>query len=305
MNFKHLHYFWWVAKAGGVTRASEQLHITPQTISGQIGQIGLLEEALGAPLFAKRGRNLELTEAGRLAFGYAQDIFVLGTELEESVRNYPAGGRPVEFRVGVADALSKTIAYRLIEPATRLSTPVRIVCREWKLDSLLAELAAHRLDLVLAGAPIPPSVNVRAFNHRLGESGVSFFASARLRKSLKGKFPACLSGAPMLVPGIDAAVRARLDRWWEANKLRPRVVGEFDDSALMKAFGQRGAGVFIGPTVLESEIETQYGVKTLGRTEEVVEEFFAISVERRVTHPCVVAITGAARSRLFVTGDSG
>ncbi len=301
MNFKHLYYFWWVAKAGGVARAGEQLHVTPQTISGQIG---LLEEDLGAPLFAKRGRNLELTEAGRLAFGYAQDIFVLGTELEESVRNYPAGGRPVEFRVGVADALSKTIAYRLIEPATRLSTPVRIVCREWKLDSLLAELAAHRLDLVLAGAPIPPSVSVRAYNHRLGESGVSFFASARLRKSLKGKFPACLSGAPMLVPGADAAVRSRLDRWWEANKLRPRVVGEFDDSALMKAFGQRGAGVFIGPTVLESEIETQYGVKTLGRTEEVVEEFFAISVERRVTHPCVVAITGAARSQLFVTGDS-
>ena len=302
MNFKHLYYFWWVAKAGGVARAGEQLHVTPQTISGQIG---LLEEDLGAPLFAKRGRNLELTEAGRLAFGYAQDIFVLGTELEESVRNYPAGGRPVEFRVGVADALSKTIAYRLIEPATRLSTPVRIVCREWKLDSLLAELAAHRLDLVLAGAPIPPSVSVRAYNHRLGESGVSFFASAQLRKNLKGKFPACLSGAPMLVPGADAAVRSRLDRWWEANKLRPRVVGEFDDSALMKAFGQRGAGVFIGPTVLESEIEKQYGVKTLGRTEEVVEEFFAISVERRVTHPCVVAITGAARSRLFVTSDSG
>ena len=300
MNFKHLYYFWWVAKAGGVARAGEQLHVTPQTISGQIG---LLEEDLGAPLFSKRGRNLELTEAGRLAFGYAQDIFVLGTELEESVRNYPAGGRPVEFRVGVADALSKTIAYRLIEPATRLSTPVRIVCREWKLDSLLAELAAHRLDLVLAGAPIPPSVSVRAYNHRLGESGVSFFASAELRKSLKGKFPACLSGAPMLVPGADAAVRSRLDRWWEANKLRPRVVGEFDDSALMKAFGQRGAGVFIGPTVLESEIETQYGVKTLGRTDEVVEEFFAISVERRVSHPCVVAITGAARSRLFVTGD--
>ncbi len=302
MNFKHLYYFWWVAKAGGVARAGEQLHVTPQTISGQIG---LLEEDLGAPLFAKRGRNLELTEAGRLAFGYAQDIFVLGTELEESVRNYPAGGRPVEFRVGVADALSKTIAYRLIEPATRLSTPVRIVCREWKLDSLLAELAAHRLDLVLAGAPIPPSVSVRAYNHRLGESGVSFFASAQLRKNLKGKFPACLSGAPMLVPGADAAVRSRLDRWWEANKLRPRVVGEFDDSALMKAFGQRGAGVFIGPTVLESEIEKQYGVKTLGRTGEVVEEFFAISVERRVTHPCVVAITGAARSRLFVTSDSG
>jgi len=296
MNFKHLHYFWRVAKAGGIARASEQLHITPQTISGQIG---LLEDDLGTPLFAKRGRNLEMTDAGKLVFGYAEDIFALGTELEETVRNYAAGGRPVEFRVGVADAVSKTVAYRLIEPATHLPTPVRIVCREWKLDSLLAELSAHRLDLVIAGAPIPASVSVRAYNHRLGESAVSFFASAQLRKTLKGKFPACLEGAPMLVPGADAAVRSSLERWWEAKGLRPRVVGEFDDSALMKAFGQGGAGVFIGPSVLESEIEAQYSVKTLGRTDDVVEEFFAISVERRVTHPCVVAITGAARSRLF------
>lgn len=301
MNFKHLYYFWWVAKAGGVLRAGEQLHVTPQTISGQIG---LLEDDLGTPLFAKSGRNIELTDAGRLAFGYAQDIFALGSELEESLRNYPAGGRPVDFRVGVADAVPKAIAYRLIEPATRLPEPVRIVCREWKLDSLLAELAAHRLDLVIADAPIPPSVSVRAYNHRLGESGVSFFASAALFKQCKGKFPACLDGAPMLVSGADAAVRSRLDRWCEANGLRPRVVGEFDDSALMKAFGQRGAGVFIGPTVLEAEIKAQYGVKTLGRTTEIVEEFFAISVERRVTHPCVVAITGAARDRLFAGGDS-
>ena len=300
MNFKHLHYFWRVAKAGGVARASEQLHLTPQTISGQIG---LLEDDLGTPLFAKKGRNLELTDAGRLALGYAQDIFALGSELEESLRNYPAGGRPVEFRVGVAEAVSKTIAYRLIEPATRLPTTMRLVCRESKLDSLLAELAAHRLDLVISDAPIPPSVSVRAYNHRLGESGISFFASAGLFKRCKGKFPACLDGAPMLVPGDGAAVRPRLDRWRDANKLRPRVVGEFDDSALMKAFGQRGAGVFIGPTVLESEIEKQYGVKTLGRTQEIVEEFFAISVERRVTHPSVVAITAAAKDRLFVTSD--
>jgi LysR family transcriptional activator of nhaA len=296
MNFKHLYYFWRVAKEGGVVRAGEQIHVTPQTISGQIG---LLEDDLGAPLFVKRGRKLELTDAGRLAFGYAQDIFTLGSELEESLRNYPAGGRPVEFRVGVADAVSKTIAYRLIEPATRLPEPVRIVCREWKLDSLLAELAAHRLDLVIAGAPIPPSVSVRAYNHRLGESGVSFFASAGLFKQCKGKFPVCLDGAPMLTFGPDAPVRARLERWCHANKLRPRVVGEFDDSALMNAFGQRGAGVFIGPVLLESEIETQYGVKTLGRTAEIVEEYFAISVERRVTHPCVVAVTEAARDRLF------
>jgi len=301
MNYKHLYYFWWVAKTGGVVKAGEQLHITPHTISGQIG---ILEDDLGTPLYAKRGRNLELTDAGRLAFGYTQDIFALGSELEESLQNYPAGGRPVEFRVGVADSIPKTIAYRLLEPTLRLPEPVRIVCREWKLDSLLAELAAHRLDLVIAGAPIPPAVSVRAYNHRLGESGVSFFATARLFKSLKGKFPACLNGAPILVPGVDVAVRSRLDRWCEANALRPRVVGEFDDSALMKAFGQRGAGVFIGPTVLESEIETQYGVKTLGRTTEIIEEFFAISVERRVTHPCVVAITEAARDRLFVSSGS-
>lgn len=297
MNFKHLYYFWRVAKAGSMARASEQLHLTPQTISGQIG---LLQEDLGAPLFAKRGRTLDLTGAGRLALGYAEDIFTLGSELEESLRNYPAGGRPVEFRVGVADAVSKTIAYRLIEPATRLPEPVRIVCREWKLESLLAELAAHRLDLVIGGAPIPPTVSVRAYNHRLGESGVSFFASAGLARSLRGKFPVCLNGAPMLVPGADAAVRSRLERWWEAQGIRPRVVGEFDDSALMKAFGQRGTGVFTGPTVLEQEIETQYEVKTLGRTAEIVEEFFAISVERRVTHPCVIAIAEAAKDGLFL-----
>lgn len=296
MNFKHLRYFWHAAKSGGIARASEQLHLTPQTLSGQIG---LLEEALGTPLFAKRGRHLELTDAGRVAFGYAEDIFALGAELERSVRSHPHGGRPVEFRVGVADAVSKAIAYRLIEPATQLPAPTRIVCREWKLDSLLAELAAHRLDLVIAGAPIPASVSVRAYNHRLGASGVSFFAAARLRRALKGRFPACLGGAPLLVPGVDAAVRGRLDRWLRDHDLHPRVAGEFDDSALMKAFGQRGAGIFIGPTVIEAEIEAQYAVKAIGRSPEIVEEYFAISIERRVTHPCVIAITRAARDRLF------
>lgn len=298
MNYKHLYYFWWVAKSGGIVRAGEQLHVTPHTISGQIG---ILEEALGTPLFAKRGRNLELTDAGRIAFGYAQDIFALGSELEESLQSYPAGGRPVEFRIGVADSIPKTIAYRLIEPTMHLPEPVRIVCREWKLDSLLAELAAHRLDLVISGAPIPPSVSVRAFNHRLGESGVSFFAAGGLFKSLKGKFPACLNGVPLLVPGMDSALRARLDQWCKTKEVRPRVVGEFDDSALMKAFGQHGAGVFVGPTAIEKEIAAQYGVKTLGRTTEIMEEYFAISVERRITHPCVVAMTGAARDRLFAS----
>lgn len=296
MNFKHLHYFWQVARTGSIARASAHLNLTPQTLSGQIG---LLEDELGTPLFAKSGRNLELTDAGRLALGYAQDIFALGAELQESLRSYPAGRRPVEFRVGVADAVPKTIAHRLIDPATRLPEPVRIVCREGKLDNLLAQLAAHRLDLVIADAPIPPSVSVRAYNHRLGQSGVSFFAAPGLSRTLKGKFPYCLDGAPMLIPSDGAAVRAQLDRWRESNKINPRIVGEFDDSALMKTFGEHGAGVFVGPTVLEAEIKSRYNVKSVGRTSQIVEEFFAISVERRVTHPCVIAITAAARDKLF------
>lgn len=302
INFKHLYYFWWVAKVGGVVKAGEQLHVTPHTISGQIG---ILEDELGTPLYAKRGRNIELTDAGKLAFGYAQDIFALGSELEEAVRNYRVGERPIEFRVGVSDAVPKTIACRLIEPATRLPEAVRIVCSESKLESLLADLAAHRLDLVIAGAPIPPSVSVRAYNHRLGESGTSFFAARKLAKSLKGAFPACLNGAPMLVPSVGIAIRSRLDRWCEDNQIQLRVVGEFDDGALMKAFGQREMGVFVGPTVIESEIETQYGVKAIGRTTEVTDEFFAISVERRVTHPCVVAIADASRNRFFAPISSG
>lgn len=296
MNFKHLNYFWQVARTGSIARASEQLHLTSQTLSGQIG---LLEESLGTPLFAKSGRNLELTEAGRLALGYAQDIFALGLELQEALRNHPGSGRSIEFRVGVADAVPKTIAHRLIEPATQLPEPVRVVCREGKLDSLLAQLAAHRLDLVIADAPIPTTVSVRAYNHRLGESGVSFFATAEICKTLKGKFPACLDGAAMLLPGDGAAVRPQFDRWRELNRIKPRIVGEFDDSALMKTFGQHGAGIFIGPTVLEAEIRSRYGVKSLGRTSQISEEFFAISVERRVTHPCVLAITKAARDKLF------
>ena len=296
MNYKHLHYFMQVAKSGSVMRASEQLHLTPQTISGQIQ---LLEEALGSALFAKSGRRLALTEAGRLALGYAEEIFSLGAELEEAVREHPKTGRMLEFRVGVADAVPKSIAYRLVEPATQLPEPVRIVCREWKLDSLLAELALHRLDLVISDAPIPSSVSVRAFSHRLGTSGVSFFAAPALFERCAGAFPRCLDGASILMPGEDSAVGQRLSAWFQQQSLHPRVVGEFDDSALAKEFGRRGAGIFVGPTVLAHEIEKQFSVRTLGVAAEVVEEFFAISVERRITHPCVVAITQSARNELF------
>ena len=296
MNYKHLHYFMQVAKSGSVMRASELLHLTPQTISGQIQ---LLEDALGTPLFAKSGRGLALTETGQLAQGYAEEIFSLGSELEKAVREQRGEGRMLEFRVGVVDAVSKSIAYRLVEPATLLPEAVRVVCRERKLDSLLAELALHRLDLVISDAPIPASVSVRAFSHRLGSSGISFFGTPALLTTCGGPFPQCLEGVPMLLPGEDSAVGRRLRAWFQSCSLHPRIVGEFDDSALAKEFGRRGAGIFIGPAVLACEIEKQYGVKTLGTTAQVTDEFFAISVERRITHPCVVAITQAARNELF------
>ena len=296
MNYKHLHYFMQVAKTGSVMRASERLHLTPQTISGQIQ---LLEEALGSALLAKSGRGLVLTEAGRLALGYAEEIFSLGAELQATVREPASKGRTLEFKVGVVDVVPKSMAYRLVEPATQLPEPVRVVCREWKLDSLLAELALHRLDLVISDAPIPASISVRAFSHRLGTSGVNFFAAPALFDRCGGAFPQCLDGAPMLLPSEDSALGQRLRAWFQARSLHPRVVGEFDDSALAKEFGRRGAGIFVGPSVLSNEIEKQFNVKTLGVAADVVDEYFAISVERRVTHPCVVAITQSARNELF------
>jgi LysR family transcriptional activator of nhaA len=296
MNYKHLHYFLQVAKTGSVMAASERLHVTPQTISGQIQ---LLEESLGSPLFGKSGRGLVLTEAGRLALGYAEDIFSLGAELEQSVREHPSTRPALEFRIGVADALPKPIAYRLVEPATRLQEPVRLVCREWKLESLLAELALHRLDLVLSDAPIPPSVSVKAFSHQLGASGQSFFATPELAQRCSGSFPDCLEGAPMLMPAQDSATGQKLQAWFQARSLHPHVVGEFDDSALAKEFGRRGAGIFVGPTVLADDIARQSGVSVIGEATGITVEYFAISVERRITHPCVVAITQSAREALF------
>lgn len=296
MNYKHLHYFYHVARLGSVSLASKRLHLSPQTISGQIQ---LFEACLGTPLFTKSGRGLQLTESGRMVLGYAEAIFSMGAELEEAVRASPCQGKPLEFRVGVADAVPKTIACRLIEPATQLPGPVRIVCREWKLELLLAELALHRIDLVIADAPIPSAVSIRAFNHRLGGSGISFFAAPALHDLCKQPFPACLDGAPMLMPAEDSAVGQRLRQWLQSLSLTPRIVGECDDSALAKEFGRRGLGIFIGPTVLEQDIENQFGARALGATSEVAEEFFAISVERRITHPCVTAITASARNELF------
>jgi len=295
INYKHLHYFWVVAKEGSITRASERLHLTPQTISGQLS---LLENNLGEPLFARVGRNLELTDTGRLALSYADEIFTLGGELEDAIHNLPSG-RPLVFKVGVVDVLPKSIAYRLLMPALQLSESVRIVCRENDINSLLTELALHRIDLVIADSPIPQAVNVRGFNHQLGECGISFFAIPSLAKKLRKDFPNSLNGAPMLLPGETSVAQSRILKWLDKNHIHPVIVGEFDDSALMKAFGQAGTGIFIAPTPIAEEVEKQYGVVVIGETDEIREQFYAISVERKISHPAVVAITETAREWLF------
>jgi LysR family transcriptional activator of nhaA len=302
LNFKHLYYFWATAKAGGVMRAGEQLHITPQTLSGQIK---LLEERLDCALFHKRGRRLELTPEGRVALGFAEQIFTLGAELEAAIKAAREGQAALEFRVGVADSVPKAIAYRLLEPALEVAGPVRLVCHEGKFHDLLAQISVNRLDLVLADEPIGRQISVKAFNHPLGRTAMSFFAAPSLKRSLKGPFPKCLDGAPMLIQGTSSAMRQRLDLWLAQHRLRPRLIGEFDDAALMKAFGREGRGVFMSPEVLEAETCAQYSVKVLGRTSELVEEFFAISVERRITHPCVAAISHAAREQFLGASRKG
>ncbi len=296
MNFKHLHYFWVTAKAGGIMRAGEQLHTTPQTLSGQIK---LLEDWLGRKLFRKSGRNLELTEDGHLALGYADQIFALGAELETALRQAHGGRRLLDFKVGVADSVTKSIAYRLLEPALAIAEPVRLVCHEGKFPDLLAQLALNRLDLVIADEPMSKRLNVKAFNHPLGRTAMSFFCAPSLKAGLKGRFPQCLNDFPLLIPGAHASVRQQLEGWLTRHQIHPRIIGEFDDGALMNAFGREGRGAFMAPTVMEQDTVAQFGVEVIGRSEELVDEFYAVSVERRITHPCVVAITDAARGQLF------
>lgn len=286
MNLKHLYYFWKVAKHGGVIRAGEAIHISPQTLSGQIK---LLEEQFGTALFNRKGRSLELTEAGRLAFEYADEMFVLGAELDQVIRDFPKG-RPTEFRVGVSDAIPKSLAYRLLRPAVRLPEPVRIICREWRLDRLLAELALHRLDLVISDSPVPSNIDVRAYSHKLGKSGLSFLAHHSLVRQVTESFPRCLNQLPILLPGEDSSMRRRLAEWLDKMRLKVNVAGEFDDAALMAAFGREGIGAFPVPSVLVDEYLGSGELQLLGEADQVHIEYFALSVQRRLTHPCVLAI---------------
>jgi LysR family transcriptional activator of nhaA len=295
LNYKHLRYYWMVAKTGSIARAAEQLHLTPHAISGQLSEFA---QTLGVELFRRSGRKLELTDTGQRILSYAEDIFTTGDELLEVLRDQTAA-RSVPFRVGIADSVSKAIAYRLLEPALKLAEPVRMVCREGRLAPLLAELAVHRLEMIIADRAMPTHLNVRGYNHLLGESGLTVFGTRRLTKALSGRFPASLNNAPFLLPGEDVAVQPKLLQWLEANNLRPRIVGEFDDSALMKTFGQAGAGLFVAPTVISDHVCEQYKVGVIGRIDPVVEQLYAITTERRLSHPAIVAISQAARHHMF------
>ncbi|MGF6329790.1 LysR family transcriptional activator of nhaA [Pseudomonas sp. BS3782 TE3695] len=296
LNYRQLHYFWVVAKTGSIVRACEQLNLTPQTISGQIS---LLEQTYGIELFRRVGRQLELTEAGRQTLPYAEQMFQLGGELELMLRAQP-NEQQILFRVGVADVVPKSIVYRLIAPTMELNEPLRITCREDKLERLLADLAIQRLDLVISDSPMPSNLDIKGYSQKLGECGISFFATTELAARYGQQFPRSLHGAPLLIPGPETVVRSRLQRWFAEQQIQPRIVGEFDDSALMQAFGQSGSGIFIGPSVIADEVKRQCDVELIGQTDAVRESFYAISVERKVKHPGIVAITEGARRALFV-----
>ena len=295
LNFKHLRYFWMVAKTGSIAQASDQLCLAPQSISGQLSEF---EDRLGVELFRRAGRNRELTDAGRRILSYAEQIFALGDELLDELNDQKAT-KSLPFRVGIADSVSKSVAYRLVEPALTNGDPLRLVCREGRLQSLLAELAINRLDMIFADRPMPANLNVRGYSHLLGESGLTVFGAPGLVKQLTGAFPALLENRPFLLPGEDAAIRPKLIQWFEANNLRPHIVGEFDDSALMKAFGQASAGLFAAPTAIVDHVCEQYKVVPIGRIDAVVEHVYAITTERRLTHPAIVAISKTAREDVF------
>jgi LysR family transcriptional activator of nhaA len=295
LNYSHLQYFWTVAHEGSVVKAAERLHITPQTISGQMR---LLEEAIGQPLFNRVGRRLVLSEMGHVVLEYADEIFSIGAELSQVVREQRSAG-PSKLSVGIVNSIPKLIAERIVAPALVDEDPVRIRCQEASLEQLLGELSVHKLDIVLSDQPMPQGLSLRAFNHRLGDSGLAFFSQRRTARRYKKDFPQSLDQAPMLLPSPHSALRRRLDEWFDSNSIIPNVVGEVDDSALLKAFGEAGYGLFAAPSVIEEEICKMYSMTVIGRTDEITEQFFAISPERRIKHPSVARIIDAARSQLF------
>lgn len=295
VNYKHLYYFWVVAREGSVTRAAEQLHVSQPAVSAQLAR---LEKSLGEKLLERDGRTLRLTPAGRVALRYADEIFQLGAELRSALDS-AAAGQPVTLSVGVADVLPKLLAYRLVAPLLLATPPVRLVLHEDRPERLLAALATHELDLVLSDAPVPNGVAVRAFNHLLGESDVLVFGAPALADRFGRSFPRSLRNAPFLLPAAGSSLRRGIDAWIRQHELRIRVVAEIEDSAVLKTFGQAGAGLFVAPAVVAAEVERQYAVRQIGRIPDLREKYYAISAERRVTNPAVLTLTTAARTDLF------
>lgn len=297
LNYHHLLYFWTVVRAGSIHRASEELRVSPPAISAQLK---LLEGQLGEQLLTRSGRRLVLTETGRTVFGYAEDIFTLGRELLDVVKNRPIG-RPLRLLVGVVDVMPKIVVQTLLEPALRLRQAVRLVCREASSDQLIGRLATHELDVVLSDSPVDPALKIRAYSHLLGDCGVLFVAGAKVAAHYRRKFPQSLDGAPMLLPTDNTALRRNLDFWFESQGIRPLIMAEFEDYALLRAFGESGAGVFPLPSIVGTEIHRQKRLHTIGITNDVRTQFYAISAERKLQHPAVVAIRDAAKGR-FAAG---
>ncbi len=295
INYHHLMYFWMVAKEGGITPAAELLHLSQPTLSTQIQK---LEKSLGVKLFDRKGRTMSLTDSGQMVFRYADEIFSLGNELADAIRGRPADDS-IRLLVGVPDVLPKLMTYRILKPVLEMQERVKLVCYEGKLKDLLADLAMHRLDVVIADSQLTPELNVRAFNHLLGQSDVTIFGSSALAKRYTKNFPESLDGAPMLLPTQNTALRRSLEQWFDDQSICPEVRHEFQDSAVLKVFGQAGEGMIVVPTAVADDVESQYCLKRIGRIPEIIESFYAISVERRLKHPAVVALSESARENLF------
>lgn len=296
LNYHHLLYFWTVAKEGGVSKAAEVLHLAQPTLSSQIKK---LEKSIGQDLFDRSGRSLTLTETGQLVYRYADEIFGLGRELTDILHNRTDEDKS-RFHVGVQGALPKLAVHELLRPALESKEErFQVVCFEGKLNELLGELAMHRLDVVLADRPLAADTHIRAFNHLLGKCGVTVYGTSKLARKYKKKFPESLSGAPMLLPTQNTSLRRLLEQWFDNNGIHPAITHEFEDSAVLKVFGQEGHGMFVTPTAIEEDVCKQYSVKVVGRLPEIVERFYAISIEKRLKHPAVVKISDFARKNLF------
>jgi LysR family transcriptional activator of nhaA len=295
LNYNHLYYFWTIAREGGITRASKALSLTPQTISGQLK---MLEDSIGQQLFNRVGRRLILSESGHVVYHYADEIFSLGAELASRVRD-KSTSNPLTLNVGVVSSIAKLIAYRLLSPALHMDNALRVVCYEGNLEKLLSDLSVHQLDIVLSDRQIPPGLGVKAFNHLLGATNVSFFCHSSLANQYADDFPRSLADAPMLLPLPTNPLRRQLDEWFLENRITPKIIAEFDDSALLKVFGSAQHGLFPAPTVISAEIESTYDVTNIGIIESLSERFYAISPERKVGHPAVSLICESARSHFF------